>query len=272
MNYDILYTDIDGTLLRNDKTVSERVLQEMKSYIGKGGRIVLSSGRPLPATVRVIGQLGLPTQNMYVIAFNGAAIYDVAAEQMIYEKRLPLSAVAAVLGLAEKNGIHCHTYTDDTVISQRDTPELHRYLEHIHMPYAIEPDIVSYLTSIGGYCPFKMLALTLNDRGALEKFASTIHTHLGDQLHTFFSAPLYLECCMKEASKGNAVSYLSDHLGIEISRTIAAGDAANDISMLLAAGTSYAMQNATEDVKQVAGYITVHSNNEDGILELFARM
>jgi len=272
MNYDILFTDIDGTLLRDDKTVSKAVLDAMTSYAKAGGRIVLSSGRPLPATLQVVNQLELSPQNLYVIAYNGAVVYDVNAQKAILQHRIPLPIVRTILDLAHSRGIHCHTYTDDTIISEFDTPELHKYLAHIHMPYSITEDAVDYLSALGDCMPFKLLAITLDDRQALTDFAGLVEEKVGGRIHTFFSAYCYLECCMREASKGNAVLFLSRHLGTPISKTIAVGDAANDISMLQAAGISYAMQNATEDVKHAADHITEKTNDEDGILELFRLM
>ena len=244
----------------------------MQEYTARGGRIVLSSGRPLPSVLEVAGQLKLPTQNLYIIAYNGALVYDLGAQKAIWEKRIPLATVRTILDLAHENGIHCHTYTDDTIISELDTPELHKYLMHIHMPYLIKEDAVSYLSSLGECMPFKLLAITMEDRQPLIDFAARIAERLGGQIHTFFSAHSYLECCRKDASKGNAVRFLCQHLCINWQHTVAAGDAANDLSMLRAAGTSYAMRNASEEVRQAADHITAKTNDEDGILEIFQRM
>lgn len=269
MNYRIFFTDIDGTLLTDQKTVSDRLRNAMGSYLDNGGRIVLSSGRPLPAILEVAAQLKLPARNLYIIAYNGALVYDLNAQKAIRQQRVPLSLVRQVLDLAHAHKIHCHTYTDDTIISEFDTPELHSYVEHIHMPYAVKEDAVSYLSSLGGYMPYKLLAVTLDDRQKLTEFSALLTDRFADQLHCFFSAKCYLECCKKEASKGNAVRFLCRHLDIDITRSIAAGDAANDISMLQAAGVSYAMRNASPDVQKAASHVTKRSNNEDGLLELF---
>ena len=77
---------------------------------------------------------------------------------------------------------------------------------------------------------------------------------------------------MLEASKGNAIRFLCDHLGIDIKDSIAAGDAPNDISMLQAAGYSVCLKNGTEDTKAVADYITEADNNHDGFLEIFTKI
>ena len=269
MQYKILFTDIDGTLLNDAKTLSPSVLNAMKEYTQSGGKVVLSSGRPLPGILQVIRDLHLETSNMYIIAYNGAMVYDLSNQKSLWEKRVPLSSVRTILDMAHENHIHCQTYTDEFVISEYDTPELHKYISHIHMPYEIKENITEYLASCDNYMPFKLLAITMDDQEALANFAKILEPVVGDHIHTFFSAYSYLECCMKEASKGNAVRFLCDYLGISVADTVAAGDAANDISMLEAAGVSFAMANGTEDVKKVATYITKNTNDEDGILEIF---
>lgn len=269
MKYKILFTDIDGTLLNDTKTLSPFMLDAMKRYIQRGGKIVLSSGRPLPGILQVVRDLNLDTSNMYIIAYNGAMVYDLSNQKSLWEKRIPLATVRTILDLAHKNHIHCQTYTDEFIVSEYDTPELHKYINHIHMPYKIKEDVTNYLASLEHYMPFKLLAITMDDREALADFARLLEPVVGDQIHTFFSAYSYLECCMKEASKGNAVRFLCDYLGIAIDDTVAAGDAANDISMLEAAGVSFGMANGTEDVKQAATYVTKKSNDEDGMLEIF---
>lgn len=272
MNYRILFTDIDGTLLNNKKTISDDVKDAMQKYTNMGGKIVLSSGRPLESILQVVKNLGLQSPNMYIIAYNGAMVYDIAGQNAIWQKRIPASIVRTVLDTAHEMKIQCHTYTENEVISEYDTPELHKYLEHIKIPYRIESNITDYFASLNDYMPYKLLALTFDDEDALNELSARIHALAGDKVHTFFSSYCYLECCMKEASKGNAVAFLCDYLGVDVTQTVSAGDAANDISMLKATGISYAMLNATEDVKEVAGKITAKTNDEDGILEIFEMM
>ena len=73
---------------------------------------------------------------------------------------------------------------------------------------------------------------------------------------------------MHEASsKGSSLERLCEHLGIDISQTIACGDGNNDLTMIETAGLGVAMGNATETLKKAADYITA-SNDEDGIVQV----
>lgn len=268
MNYQILFTDMDGTLLNEEKSISQDVLHAMTAYTNAGGQIVLSSGRPLSSILKVVDKLNLRTPNMYIIAYNGAMVYDLTNEKAILENRIPLPVVQKLLDMAHEMKLHCHTYSDTHIISEFDTPELHSYADHVKIPYLVKENAANYLASINS-APFKALALTLHDRKPLELYSAKVEAEFGDTIHTFFSQKYYLECCMKEASKGNAVRFLCDYLNIDVKKTVAAGDAANDISMLEAAGLSYAMQNGSEDVKKAATRITTKDNAHDGILEIF---
>ena len=71
-----------------------------------------------------------------------------------------------------------------------------------------------------------------------------------------------------QSGKGKALEWLSNHLGIPIENTLAAGDQDNDISMIEAASMGVAMSNGAEHVKEIADKVTDRSNNEDGLVPI----
>lgn len=264
----IIFSDMDGTLLDDKKKLSPRIYNAIDYFTARGGRFVLSSGRPLASILETKKKLGLDFPGTYVIAYNGALVYDCEQKKAIWEQRIPYDYVQKVLALAEECGVHAHTYTDDYIISPKDDEELAYYREHIHMPAVIADDVVSALDKE----PFKLILIQLDGRDKLEAFCKALDARTGNVLHTFYSSSVYLECCMKETSKGNAIRFLCGHLGIEVKDSIAAGDAANDISMLQAAGCGVCMCNGTEDAKLAADYVTKKDNNHDGFLEIFEQI
>ncbi len=264
----IIFSDMDGTLLDDKKNLSPRIYNAIDSFTSQGGRFVLSSGRPLASILETKEKLGLSFPGTFVIAYNGALVYDCQQQKPIWEQRVPYDYVKKVLELAAECDVHAHTYTDDNIISPKDDEELAYYREHIHIPAVITDDIISALDKE----PFKLILIQLDGTDKLEAFRNTLESRTGDKLHTFYSSSVYLECCMKEASKGNAVRFLCSHLGIDVKDSIAAGDAANDISMLQAAGCGICMCNGTEDTKAEADYVTKKDNNHDGFLEVFDKL
>ena len=75
----------------------------------------------------------------------------------------------------------------------------------------------------------------------------------------------------KNVSKGNAMIGMCEFLKIDLKDVIAIGDKGNDVSMIQAAGMGVAMQNATDDVKSVADFIT-NSNEEDGVAKVLEKI
>lgn len=269
MKCNILFTDMDGTLLDDEKKISGQVYEAIDRFTNAGGRVVLSSGRPLASILETKDRLGLNYPGMYVIAYNGALVYDCRQEKPILEQRIPLDYVSESMGIAKKMKVHCQTYSDSHIIVEKDSVELQLYRQNIHMPYVVVEDAAKYLQSLH-IQPYKLIAIELNPK-KLEAFRKELIAGLQGKVHGIYSSKKYLEIIHKDASKGRAVAFLCDYLGIPIKQAAAAGDAANDIAMLQAAGVGVAMKNATLETKAAADYITERTNNEDGILEVFEK-
>lgn len=264
----IIFSDMDGTLLDDKKLLSSKIYDAISDFTAQGGHFVLSSGRPLASILETKDKLGLNFPHTFIIAYNGALVYDCDRQEALRERRVPYDCVKKVLEVAKECGVHGQTYTDDHIISPTDDKELAYYRQHIHMPAIIAEDVVAALDKE----PFKMILIHLEQDGRLETFRNALAPWAEGKMHTFYSSPIYLECCMLEASKGSAVRFLCGHLGIDVENSIAVGDAANDISMLEAAGCGVCMCNGTEDAKAAADYVTERDNNHDGFLEVFKKV
>ena len=264
----IIFSDMDGTLLDDNKLLSPKIHNAVSSFTAQGGHFVLSSGRPLASILETKERLGLNFPHTFIIAYNGALVYDCDRQEALREQRVPYDYVRKVLEVAKECGVHGQTYTDDHIVSPTDDAELAYYRQHIHMPAIIAEDVVAALDKE----PFKMILIHLEQDGRLETFRNALAPWAEGKMHTFYSSPVYLECCMLEASKGNAVRFLCEYLGIDVEDSIAAGDAANDISMLEAAGCGVCMCNGTEDAKAAADYVTKTDNNHEGFLEIFTQI
>ncbi len=266
----ILFTDMDGTLLRNDSTVSPAMKEALDRLTGAGHHLVLSSGRPLPSILEVREQAGLFYPHMLIISNNGALIYDCDAEKPILEQRICQADLAAVIQLAHRWGLHIHGYTRSQIVCTQDNEELRFYRRRIHMPVKYVPDIAAALPEGS----FKLQTIHLTDRSRLEAFREALlsQADLSERLQIAFSNDRYLEILPRGAGKGNALRYVTDYLPVLRTHTYAAGDEENDLSMLEAAHTGIAMANASERVKARADLVTERTNEEDGLLEILRAM
>lgn len=263
----ILFTDMDGTLLLGNSTISPAMKEAILRITKEGHHLVLSSGRPLPSIREVCELAGLHYPNMMIISSNGALVYDCDSEQPILEHKLAQADIRKIVAAAKDAGIHIHGYTDTEIVACHDNPELQFYTRRIHMPLKCVEDIADALPD-GSY---KLQMIHLTDRTVLERFRDSLmkDTDLKKRIQAFFSNDQYLEILPVLADKGNALRFVADYLPVLRTHTFAAGDAENDISMLDAAHIGVAMKNATDAVKAHADIITQRSNNEDGLLEIF---
>lgn len=262
----LLFTDMDGTLLLNDSTISPAMKNALNRMTAAGHHLILNSGRPLPSILEVKEQLGLNYPHMLVVSYNGALVYDCDTKAPILEYRISQKDIAVIVAKAEAAGIHIHSYTDKTIVCHGMNAELKYYTRRIHMPLQCVENIAEALPN-GSY---KLQIIHLTDKHVLEQLREELlkDSDLGERVQMIFSNDQYLEILPIEAGKGNALHFVTDYLPAPHSHTFAAGDAENDISMLEAAHVGIAMQNADAAVKACADIVTEKSNDEDGLLEV----
>ena len=113
--YKIVTVDLDGTLLDSYGTVTEGTKETIKKTIEKGTDVIIASGRPIDSIKTIANEIG--SQN-YFIAGNGALIYDIKNNKIIYEKFLNKKKVLQIAKICEENSISYNIYTEDTIISK----------------------------------------------------------------------------------------------------------------------------------------------------------
>jgi Cof subfamily protein (haloacid dehalogenase superfamily) len=257
----IFFTDLDGTLLTKEKTVSEKTMDALIRFTSAGNHFAINTGRAIDSAKAVQKENNLFFPGTYLIGFNGAEIYDCDAGKDVFRSGIPYDLVSQIFDLAKEHGIHVHTYNDDTIITPAEDEELAYYRRVIKTPYKVTKDICSDLTAE----PCKIIGIELHDKAKCDRFKAAVEELGGDRLTLLYSNPYYLEIFNSEAGKGSAVKRLADHLGISIADTIAAGDEENDISMIQAAGLGVGMLNAIDAVKKSADIITETDNDNDGL-------
>ena len=265
----LLFMDLDGTLLNDQKQITEGNRAALDRLLERGHGAIITTGRPLKSAMDQAHLLGMDRPGCYLIAYNGAVIYDWAQEKQIFSRSLPYSAVNRVVELANERGEHVQTYdTWKVLVEQRcDDAAVRRYCDIIGMEFSVIGDVHTDLLEE----PVKCLVINYEEKSGLLKIQDWIRENMREEVDCFFSCDQYLEVVPKGMSKGEAVKMLSAMMGVEIEDAVSVGDAANDLSMIEAAGIGVAMANATEEVKAIADYITQNDNNHDGIAEVVER-
>lgn len=267
MQYEILYTDLDGTLLTSQKEISKENMDAIHKMLNAGKKLVLASGRPLHSILERKNTLGIPDENVYVTAFNGAQIYDCAQHKVLAEYRVPMDIAQQLFDVAQQEKVHLQTFEDKTVISYADDAELAYYTSLVPSNIIIH----NQLSQVMQQGPFKLLGIDMQEpvTGRLAKFRSLVlSSSFAADIDSVFSHATYLEFIHKDAGKGNGLIHLCEQLHISPEAAIAVGDEENDLSMISAAGLGIAMQNAVPSLKEKAAYITENDNDHHAIAEI----
>lgn len=269
MKTKILFSDLDDTLLDVDKNVSAEDLSSIHEMIKAGHRFVIATGRPVYSAKVVAKRLNLYRDGIYLVASNGGMIYDCGREDFVSRVTVDPDLTGRMFDIAVSEGLHIHTYTDTHVVSVRETEEIKIYSQKISMPYRIVDKIPDDLPSP----PPKFVVMSIKEgsRRILEDFRDR-HLDLTEgKCQNVFSNDFLLEYLPLGVSKGIALRTLCDLLDIPVEASYAAGDEANDIPMLDAAGLGIAVHNATDEAKSHAGYVTRRTNNESAISEIIRK-
>ena len=260
----ILFTDLDGTLLNNRSQIDEEMKKALQDMTSQGHYLVLSSGRPLDSILEVKELADMDFPNVFIIASNGAVIYNCDTKETVHEIRVSYKDVSDIWNFAKEHNVHVQTYTSDSIVTATEDEEIAYYRQRIHLPLILSDSPLEILTQP----PHKLLLIDLHDHARIAGIQTLLEQAYGDRLQTVFSNPYYLEVFAKEAGKGNSLQYLCNYLDIPLSDSFAAGDAENDLSMLQASGCAIVMCNGTEEVKKHADIITTRSNDESGLADI----
>ena len=263
MEKKIFFTDLDGTLLNDQKVITPKTRETLEKITKLGHYLVFISGRPMMSVIEAREGLPVSDKNLYLIASNGGAIYDAENHQILRENRLTYEQADYVLKYCEQVGVHSHTYTDDAIVSKRQSEELNFYQKTIHMPSLITDDLIGSLDKP----PLKCIAISA-DKKKLDMVKEGLSNWAEGQVQLMFSNEKLLEMIPITSGKGTALKWLSEYLGVRIENTMAAGDMENDISMIEVAGLGVAMLNGAPQVKEVADKITEFDNNNDGLVPI----
>lgn len=266
MNQKLLFLDLDGTLLNDSKEITPGNRKALEDALRRGHGVIITTGRPLKSAMDQAHKLGLDKPGCYLIAYNGAVVYDWARQEQTFSRTLSYDAVYRVFDQVNPMGLHLQTYDTWYVLVEKrcDDAAVRRYCGLINMEYKTIEDVHRDLKE----APVKVLVIDYDADPRLLDVERWLKENMAEEVDCFFSCKEYLEVVPKGMSKGEAVAMLCCMLEVPIENSVAVGDAANDLSMIAMAGTGVAMANGTGEVKAIADYITSRDNNHDGIAEV----
>lgn len=250
--------DLDGTLLRDDKTISDYTLSTLEKLTKAGILVVPATGRNLEGLKDNI--LRVPGIS-YAVCSNGAQVFRLDRRKLLWEAAIPLEDAVAAIRYLQEFPTFLYVHTEKGTFrsgSWRDT-DLKKRFPFIRFEDNNVPDLPAFVEE-KQLRVIKIGVFVLDDRtfGRLLEKGSPMPS-----ISQFRTGPCNLELNSARASKAYGVEALCRHLNLSMDQVLAVGDNQNDISLLRMAGVSAAMGNSEEDVKAAAAYVT-GTNQEDG--------
>lgn len=260
----IIALDLDGTLLDEQKCLSQRNREVLERCADMGIEIVPCTGRIWKGIPEFVQQLrGVH----YAITVNGAVIQDLVNHKTLQEKKMPLEAAIDLINLAKNYHIMYDAYVDGQGYVEGHFLE---NMDEYHIPVVLRSMILDTRKPVSDLevClkemkrPIDKLNFyfdDLNERAEVKKILESM-----DHVIVSSSFPNNLEINGPGATKGDGILFLADYLGCDREQTMGFGDGENDLSMMKLAGIGVAMENGMEITKAAADYITL-SNENDGV-------
>jgi len=250
----LVVSDVDGTLLTKDKTLTDRAKAAVRRLHDAGIGFTITSSRPTIGMRFLIEPLAI---TLTVGAFNGSAIVDPQLNP-IEQHLIPASAVERSLAVLNEFGVDIWLFTHDCWFTRRGDGE---YVPNEKRAIRADPTVVADFT------PYLSVACKIvgasSDAALLQRCEVAIQQALGAQATAVRSQSYYLDVTPPGCDKGTFVQAMAKRLDISTDAVATIGDMENDLAMFKTSGLSIAMGNATDDVKKVATHVTA-SNEDEG--------
>ena len=266
-----LVLDLDGTLLRPDKSLSDRNLRALRSCMEKNIRIILATGRAVESGEKYRKQIGTQGPHVY---YNGAEVVDVSAGKIIHAQYIDPQPILFCVQLARQMNHFFQVYfpegasgcshedgqtLGEVLMADRMTAEAEGYEKSAGVKI-ITGDLEDHLNKVNAV--IKGMFITAQENH--EKIRSLLKEQFDESIYIVQSTPIFLEVLAKGVSKGSGLEHALDYLHIKKEHTIAFGDEENDLPMFKVAGFSAAPANAKETVRKAALF-QIPAEAEDGV-------
>lgn len=261
MSLKIAFTDIDGTLLNKEREPSSLLKDEVARISQSDIPFILISSR-MPSAMGHI-QSDLNIEGLPMICYNGGLV--LAEGKSIHSTEIPPAIVRAIHELNANNSFHISLYReDDWFVESMDFWAKREQNNTKVTPTVQRIETVVQDWEQGNKGAHKVMCM--GDKEALDVVMDTLSKTHPDSLHLYRSKDTYIEIANKEISKLTGIKTLLQHSypTLSLENCIAFGDNYNDIEMLTAVKMGVAVQNAKQEVLDIANSIS-DTNHNDGV-------
>jgi len=257
----LVLADVDGTLVRPDKSLSERTIAAVQELHAAEIAFAVTSGRPPRGMSMLVEPLALSSP---IAAFNGGLIVE--PDMSVVEDRVvPDQLVGRAVELLASFGLDAWLYRgSDWLLVDPDGPHVAREAETVQF----EPTVVDNFDGMESRVA-KIVGVS-DDHDAVAAAATAANDEFGDSVSSSRSQPYYLDITHPLANKGAVARFLSKRYAIAPEEIATIGDMPNDVLMFAHSGLSIAMGNSDREVQRAARRVTT-SNDDDGFANAVER-
>jgi Cof subfamily protein (haloacid dehalogenase superfamily) len=272
MSYKLFVADMDGTLLNDDKKLSDKNIQSIKKLQEFGVRFAVATGRHDSMIKTYLKHLDL---DVPVISCNGAVVREPFSDQIFLAQPLPKEQSLQVIEICKEMNASFHIYGHESIFGEKLS---HKMLYYHNLNKTLPPEERTKLVQVPDCSNivlsepeplYKFLIVTdeiINQSEMMDRLANVAG------LNVCQSMPQLCDVMKAGISKAYALQKLSEDLGIKRNEIAAIGDQLNDIDLIEYAGMGIAVANAEETLKTKADMVTIADNNEDAVSEAIERI
>jgi Cof subfamily protein (haloacid dehalogenase superfamily) len=253
----LVISDVDGTLLTRDKRLTDASRAAVAALARQGIGFTITSSRPPRGLRMFVAPLSL---KLPMGAFNGGVVVD-PDMRVKSQQFLPAPVVERALAVLERHGVEPWLFTaEQWIIRARAAARVAFEERTIQVEPVVTTDFAPHLSQLG-----KIVGVS-DDFDLLQRCEAAMQSALGDSASAVRSQTYYLDITPPGFDKGTFVQAMAKRLGITTDAVATIGDMQNDLAMFRVSGTSIAMGNATDSVKDQATNVTA-TNEQDGFAE-----
>jgi hypothetical protein len=260
--YHVVASDLDGTLLSPDHTLTSYAKETLKLLTQRGVHFVFATGRHHIDVAQIRDNLGI---SAFMITSNGARVHNTAGE-LIFSHNLDEDIAHDLYTMMHDNQeILTNVYRNDDWFMNRESPEQEEFFRESVFKYQLfEPGLLE----TDGVCK---VYFTCDDHDKLQPLEDAINARWGDRVNVSFSLPTCLEVMAGGVSKGHALEEVAKIIGYSLKECIAFGDGMNDLEMLAMAGKGCIMRGAHQRLKDTLPDLEVIGSNADDAVPNYLR-
>ena len=286
--YKLVVIDLDGTMLNSYGVVTNETKEVIKKVEKQGVEVVVASGRPIDSIKEIAKEI---ESKNYFIAGNGAIIYDIKNDEIIYEKTLSKEKVLEIIKICEDNSISYNIYTENEILATSLKYNVLYYHKENLKKEESKKTKINLVKNMYEYIQnkedVKFLKITICDESKAV-FNSIIRkikeikdievleiSHMSRKTikqgtEEFEISYYYTEISAGDVDKWNAIEFLMEKLKIKREKIMTIGDNLNDRKMIENAGIGVAMGQSTPAILELADEVT-SSNDEEGISKILQK-